>query len=240
MRIAITALLIGLHSLASAQAPAAACSARSGPVVPLVVELYTSEGCNSCPPADKWLATLKGRPDVFTLAFHVDYWDRLGWTDRFASPAWTQRQYQTAARNESKAVYTPQVLLAGRDYRGWPSLPAPGTPAVVRLSLTHEGGAYVARVSREPGAPAKLAGFWAVTEDGHATQVRSGENGGATLHHEAVVRELLPVADIGEAALSFTPRSGPDAVSGPRPRRVQFVVTEPRTGAPLQAVRLDC
>lgn len=240
MRAALTLLLLSLHALASAQAPAMNCSARSGATVPRVVELYTSEGCNSCPPADRWLATLSGRPDVFAFAFHVDYWDRLGWTDRFASPAWTERQYQTAARNASRTVYTPQVLLDGRDYRGWPALPAATTPATVAISLARESGGYVARVTRVDGAPARLSGFWAVTEDGHSSQVPAGENVGVTLHHDAVVRELQAVPEVGDQPLVFVPRSGPDAVSGPRPRQVQFVVTDPQTGKPLQAVRLPC
>ena len=83
----------------AASGPASAqptCSATSGATAPLVVELYTSEGCSSCPPADRWLSTLKGRPDVLALAFHVNYWDRLGWPDRFASVEATERQHKLA------------------------------------------------------------------------------------------------------------------------------------------------
>lgn len=238
------------QTLAHAQAaPPSSCSARSGAIAPLVVELYTSEGCNSCPPADRWVSSLKGRSDVVAFAFHVDYWDRLGWTDRFAQPAWTQRQSERAAFSGARFVYTPQVLVNGRDHRQWPALPAAAAAATgssgdappVDLQIRHEGAAYVVQATpRNPQgamAPA-LAGYWVVTEDGHRTQVRAGENKGVLLTHDAVVRELLPVARVDDAPLSFIPRTAADASSVQR--QVHFVVTDARTGAPLQAVKLGC
>ena len=84
-----------------------------------MVELYTSEGCNSCPPADRWLSTLKADPAVVALAFHVDYWDRLGWKDRFASAAFTARQAAQQATNGARFSYTPQVVVDGRDRNDW-------------------------------------------------------------------------------------------------------------------------
>src|SRR5439155_369615 len=81
-------------------------------------------GCNSCPPADRWLSGLKGRSDVVALAFHVDYWDRLGWVDRFADAAYTRRQVEQQRLSGGGFVYTPQVLVDGRDWRRWPTLPA--------------------------------------------------------------------------------------------------------------------
>ena len=74
-----------------------------------MVELYTSEGCSSCPPADRWLSALKDGPPVVALAFHVDYWDRLGWKDRNASPAYTRRQAAQQRFNGARFSYTPQV-----------------------------------------------------------------------------------------------------------------------------------
>ncbi len=238
MRPAPSALLFTVATLAGAASHAAQCSAQSGAGAPLVVELYTSEGCSSCPPADRWLSQVKGRGDVVALAFHVDYWDRLGWTDRYASAAWTKRQYEVGARSGAGFVYTPQVLVNGRDYRRWPSLPAGAAAAPVALSLARDGEAYVAQVTRQAGAPRNLSGYWAVTEDGHVTQVKSGENHGATLKHDAVVRELLHVAVVGDGALRFQPR--PAEPGGAGTRRVQFVVTDAQTGTPLQALALGC
>src|SRR5512134_2617035 len=116
-----TILLLGASLLAAAQAHAAQCRADSPASTTAVVELYTSEGCNSCPPADRWLSSLKGRADVVALAFHVDYWDRLGWADRFASPAYTQRQAARRMSSGAGFAYTPQVLVNGADWRRWPS-----------------------------------------------------------------------------------------------------------------------
>jgi len=234
----LIALALGLPAPTAAAAPGAQqCAARSGDLAPHVVELYTSEGCSSCPPADRWVSSLKGRTDVVALAFHVDYWDRLGWKDRYASPAWTQRQYDMGGRSGSKFVYTPQVLLGGRDYRRWPGLPQSDAPALVALSLSRDGASYVAQVARRPGVTGDLAGYWAVTEDGHRTQVKAGENAGSVLAHDAVVRELQMVASIDEAPMRFTPQT--TAGTGQQ-RRVQFVVTDAQTGVPVQALGLGC
>ena len=234
-RLAPALLLAGGLALAGAAlAGPASCNASSGITVPTVVELYTSEGCNSCPPADKWLSGLKGQPGVVSLAFHVDYWDRLGWKDRFADPAYTQRQHEVSARSGARFVYTPQVVVNGADYRDWPGLPRGASrPATVMLTLTQDDGVYVAQWVRGPGAPARLAAFWVVTEDGHVSQVKAGENRGVTLRHDAVVRDYRAVPSVGEAPLRFEPRpfAEPSAT-----RRVQLVVTDASTGKPVQAV----
>lgn len=212
---------------------AAGCSAMGGVTVPTVVELYTSEGCNSCPPADRWLASLKNQPGVVRLAFHVDYWDRLGWKDRFADPAYTQRQNEVAKRAGARFVYTPQVVVDGADWRGWPGLPRNAArPTTVQLTLVQDDAGYQARIVRAPGAPMRLAAYWAVTEDGHESQVKAGENAGATLRHDAVVREFVEVAAVGDAPLRFVPRSRAEA--GVQ-RVLQFVVTDGTTGRPVQA-----
>lgn len=216
-----------------AQADAAACRARSGATVPIVVELYTSEGCDACPPADRWLSSLAGRPDVVRLAFHVDYWDRLGWKDRFADPAYTRRQHEVMRPSGARFVYTPQVIVDGADYRGWPALP-PGRAraATLGIDLTRDGDTYSARLERGPGTPPRLAAYWAVTEDGHVSEVQAGENRGATLHHDAVVRDYLLLPAVGDAPLRFTPRAPAD---GARPRHVLLVVTDADSGKPVQA-----
>ncbi|MBW8760754.1 MAG: DUF1223 domain-containing protein, partial [Burkholderiales bacterium] len=120
--------------VAIAQPSCPAATAQSGAAVPRLVELYTSEGCSSCPPADRWLSSLKGQPGVIAAAFHVDYWNGLGWPDRFSRPAYTERQKQGVGVNGSRYAYTPQIVVNGRDWRGV-SLPAASAePARVRLA----------------------------------------------------------------------------------------------------------
>ena len=119
----IAAMACAVGALLSLPALGATCGARSGASTVALVELYTSEGCDSCPPADRWLAgAFRGNADTaraIPLAFHVDYWDRLGWKDRFASAAFTERQYAAMRANHTGFVYTPQVLVQGRDFSGW-------------------------------------------------------------------------------------------------------------------------
>jgi hypothetical protein len=237
---AALALMTTTLALQGAQAADVACRAQSPVTPPTVVELYTSEGCSSCPPADRWLSTLKGRPDVLALAFHVAYWDRLGWPDRFATPEATARQHQLARLAGSRQVYTPQVVAAGRDWRLWPQLPAAASVASpVQLSLTRQGDEVVAEVAASQGSSGSLAGYWAVLEDQHESRVRAGENAGETLRHDHVVRLYQPVA--GWAAAQGT-RSRLKVTRGvpEHPRRVVFVVTEDSGQRPLQAVALAC
>ncbi|MEO8080528.1 MAG: DUF1223 domain-containing protein, partial [Caldimonas sp.] len=177
------------------QSPARAgdsCTAKSARTMTPVVELYTSEGCNSCPPADRWLSRLKADPGVVALAFHVDYWDRLGWKDRFASSAFTERQAEQQASNGARFSYTPQVVVDGVDRKDWSSLGAAavgraGKIAPVEVGLAREGSQVVATIAASSGAPRRLAAYWAVTEQDYATAVKAGENQGVTLHHDFVV-----------------------------------------------------
>jgi hypothetical protein len=224
-----TAFLI----LAAAAAPALA---QTTP--PAVVELYTSEGCSSCPPADKWLSALKGRDDVLALAFHVNYWDKLGWPDRFANSATTERQHLLQRASGAPYVYTPQVVMNGQDLRGWSGAavkPLPASP--VTVALAREGNTVRATVGA--AASQRLGGYWAVLEDGHQSRVKSGENAGETLAHDHVVTlyQALPAWSAASDAQSFT-LNLPAATS--KSRRVAFVVTDPSGTKPLQAVTLGC
>lgn len=232
----------------SAQAADAngACTARSGAQIPAVVELYTSEGCSSCPPADRWLSKLTAQPDVIALAFHVDYWDNLGWKDPFGSPAYTERQYQQQAVNGSRFSYTPQVTINGVDTRNWPSVRAPITPApvaaAVQVQLSRDGDRYTASVLPVAGSPARIGAYWAVTENAHVSAVKRGENSGNTLAHDFVVREYRPVAPwttagSGAKTLAFSPAP---PTSGGRARHVNLVVVDAASGKPVQAVKLGC
>ncbi len=221
------------------------CTVSSPAQVASVVELYTSEGCNSCPPADRWLSKLKADPAVVALAFHVDYWDRLGWKDRFASAAFTDRQARQQASNGVRFSYTPQVVVDGRDRTDWPSVALPSAPrpqAPIDVVLTHEGERFVAKVVPQPGAPKQLAAYWAVTEQGHVSAVKAGENEGVTLHHDFVVRDYEPVAawsaTSGSAqTLRFKPATPVDAG---HPRSINLVVVDAASGRPVQAVKIGC
>ena len=242
------ALLLGLAfgllmalaaQAASAAQAAAACTAASGAHPPTVVELYTSEGCSSCPPADRWLSTLKGRPDVLALAFHVTYWDRLGWPDRYATPEATARQRELARLAGSSQVYTPQVRVDGRDWKIWPKLPAPAADSAISVVLQREGETVTAQIAATPGTAGLRAGDGAVLEDGHQSAVKAGENAGETLRHDHVVRLVQPVANWAASTplrVQLTVARGDPAY----PRRVVFVVTDAATAQPLQAVALRC
>ena len=241
LALAAVAALLGHGAARSAEA----CTATSPHVVVPVVELYTSEGCNSCPPADRWISTLKSDPAVVALAFHVDYWDRLGWKDRFASPAFTARQSAQQATNGARFSYTPQVVVDGRDRTDWSRASITGAArpaATVDVALAHRGDAFVATVTPAPGSPQRLAAYWAVTEQGHVSAVKAGENEGVTLHHDFVVRDYAPVAAWaahGGAAetLTFVPKGVADAA---HPRSVNLVVVDAATGRPVQAAKLGC
>ena len=235
---------------AFAQTPSLAadtCSAHSAATVPPVVELYTSEGCDSCPPADRWLSKLKADPNVVALAFHVDYWDRLGWKDRFASAAFTARQAEQQASNGARFSYTPQVVVDGQDRKDWPgiatSLAADRPAAPVEVLLARDGDRVTATVAATARSPRRLAAYWAVTEQGHSTAVKAGENRGVTLQHDFVVRDYQTVP-------AWTPRTGaPQALAfqmptradaGAHPREVNLVVVDADSGRPVQAVKIGC
>lgn len=240
MRTSTLAVLLACGSTVWAYAKAApACTTESTPQMPAVVELYTSEGCSSCPPADRWLSTLNGRPGVLALAFHVTYWDHLGWNDRFATAEGTARQRALARAAGQPSIYTPQVRINGRDMRAGVALPAP-QPSALRLTLMRDGDAALVQVApATSGTPARLAGWWAVLEDGHASRVRSGENAGETLRHDHVVRLYRPVADWAASSGLQARLALPMAEAG-HPRRIVFVVADPATQLPLQALALSC
>jgi hypothetical protein len=232
-------LLCTLLAVDIASAAPAACQAQSAAVAPTIVELYTSEGCSSCPPADRWLSTLKSRPDVLALAFHVTYWDRLGWPDRFATPEATARQHELARLAGRSQVYTPQVRADGRDWKVWPKLPVHAAESGISVALQRDGETVTAQVAASPGNTTQRSGYWAVLEDGHQSAVKAGENAGETLRHDHVVRLYKPVATWAASAgqrVQLNVSRGDPAY----PRRVVFVVTDAATAQPLQAVALGC
>jgi hypothetical protein len=227
-----------LLALGAGAAHAQACRAESGAQVPVVVELYTSEGCNSCPPADRWLSTLKDKPGVLAAAFHVDYWDRLGWQDRFASPRFTERQALLQAAAGARYSYTPQVLVNGADWRRWPELPSAASASPVRIVLQREGDQVDVSVQPVNDATRRWALWWVALEDGHHSDVRAGENSGVRLHHDHVVRHYGRIAAWSGPLVQRL--AVPARGEGGRVLRVVVVVTDAASGATVQAVQLPC
>src|SRR6187401_409142 len=122
-RATVLALLAGTFAVASYAAPPPVQSITSGSTRASLLELYTSEGCSSCPPAEAWLSSLAASDqlwkDVVPVAFHVDYWDYLGWVDVFAKPEYSERQRDYSVAWKADRVYTPGFVLNGREWRGW-------------------------------------------------------------------------------------------------------------------------
>ncbi len=223
------------------QAGAATCEAVSRPQLTPVIELYTSEGCSSCPPADRWLSGLKSasaQGRVVAQAFHVGYWDYIGWVDRFALAANTERQREIARVNRQSNIYTPQLVRNGQDWRDYDSaLLSKAEPARAAIKLAQvQPGLFEATVTPADGE-SPWAAYWTVTEHGHASKVKAGENAGELLRHDFVVRQYVPSSPrkgTQQLQLRAVPREG-DA-----PRAVNLVVYEPRTLRPLQALSLSC
>ncbi len=247
---------LGLAATPSAAAPAT-CHAASGPRSVPLVELFTSEGCDSCPPADRWLSAefppRTAGASTLALAFHVDYWDRLGWRDRFASAQFTQRQRDEMTANGAAFVYTPQVLVQGHDVAGWnrgkaidaiaaAELRPPR--AVIGLDVTPGTGALELRATATVAEPAlrKNAVLWlAYVDSGHVTDVAAGENRGVRLRHDNVVRSLHgPYRVDASGATAASLAVAPPADRGTAPMVVAFV-QDTKNGDVLQALASsDC
>lgn len=159
-----------------------------------LVELYTSEGCSSCPPADRWLSGLVDHPELWNglvpIAFHVDYWDYIGWQDRFADPAHSERQRRYAREKGLVTVYTPGVLSNGKEWRNfaWRPPASGGAPEVGILTARLAPDQVIAVFEPvEQPATRTLVLHSALLGFGLTTRVRSGENAGRELRHDFVV-----------------------------------------------------
>ena len=185
---------------------------------PVVVELFTSQGCSSCPPADAFLGKLSQRHDVLPLAFHVNYWDYIGWKDPFASDAATERQYSYGHALGLNMVYTPQMVIGGtHDAVGSDqnavsrAIEMDANRSKLKLTVTRDAsGGY--RVQIPAGSVGQSATVWLALFDGaHKTQVERGENSGTTLTEFNIVREWRKIGDwkgqAEEIALNLTPES---------------------------------
>src|SRR5690349_5529015 len=164
------------------------------PERPVVVELFTSEGCSSCPPAEALLTELARRPDILPLSFHVTYWNGLGWRDPFSFDAATERQRHYSARLGLDGVYTPQMVVEGRtDVVGFDRQAVEGTiknanaRTAVPVRVAREGD----QIAVELGGGTEAGTAWLVGFDtAHTTAVGRGENAGRTLHESNIVRSL--------------------------------------------------
>lgn len=243
MRILLVAaclvISIGLL-LVSAEIPGHADSSSSGPIV---VELFTSEGCSSCPPADKLLADLEKRGNVngrqiLVMSEHVDYWDGLGWKDRFSSSVFTQRQTDYVRKLGLGSPYTPEMVINGQTeligndeaalMRGLSEQKVTGSAVV---SLQTDSSKAVVKVQ---GAKAGSRVLLAITEGKLSTHVQRGENGGRDLLHTGVVRRLN---DLGEAKKGSFETSVPLKLdSGWRRENLRVIVlVQSAPGGPIES-----
>jgi hypothetical protein len=185
----------------------------------VVVELFTSEGCSSCPPADELLGHLRQdlsakNVQVIPLGFHVDYWNSLGWKDRFSSAEFTQRQEQYTRALKVDGPYTPEMVVDGAvEFVGNDAGRAQNTIrqqaaqlAEAQVTIASAAADQLKIQVKGPAAPAtgNALVMLAITEDNLSTQVGSGENGGRTLHHAAVVRELRELGMLHNGAMETT------------------------------------
>ena len=235
--------------LAAAPAVAApACTATSGENTAALVELYTSEGCSSCPPADAWLREVPRhyRSDqLVPLALHVPYWDDLGWKDAFGQAAFAQRQSWLAGLNRQRTVYTPQFIVSGLEVRDWQrTLEAEVrriniSPAAARIgvsaSLSRAGALTVAsEAATSTAGNGQL--FLAVTEDGLTSDVRAGENEGAALRHDHVVRAWVGPLAMAGGKIADHREIGLDSRWQPSRLGLVAFVQDGNSGRVLQAV----
>lgn len=185
-------ILVGVTMTQSSVFAQTQCSAQSPKQSTQLVELYTSEGCSSCPPADHWLSALPAGETLIPLAFHVDYWNYLGWKDRFSDARFTQRQRGVGAYNRQSTIYTPEIVVNGKEHRRWHTgMPSARTnePAIdFTIQADFIDQSVSAKISSEQAIPSYAKVYMAVTESRLLTEVKRGENRGRDLKHDHVVR----------------------------------------------------
>jgi len=228
-----------------AAVPATAPVSQPAPArVPVLLELFTSEGCSSCPPADKVLQALDRQPlagaDLIVLSEHVDYWNYLGWKDPYSSPVFTQRE-QKYSDQLGESVYTPQLVidgqvqLVGSDQR---EILQSIARAVLRpklsVSVTVEGSGASGGIHVEANSGGRNADLYiAIAADRMQTQVLRGENGGHVLTHVAVAQSLTRIGKWDGTGLSRRDLPFPSRPAGtalPRATRVIAILQDPETG----------
>lgn len=203
---------------------------------PTVVELFQSQGCSSCPPANAVLNSLADRPDILALSFSVTYWDRLGWKDIFAHPAYTARQWEYSKEGKRDQVSTPQMIVNGRgvlvgsNKRQVETFLQRYDRGASGPSIAHAAG----KVSIESGRSSGPANIWQVVYDPrvHQVPIRAGENGGKTLPHKNIVRGIYLLGKWDGNAVSYAVRPSPSSL------RSAILVQDGPGGAILAARRI--
>jgi len=208
-----------------------------------LIELFTSEGCSSCPPADRWVSRLKTNPALWTriapVVFHVDYWDYLGWQDRFARADYSDRQRRYAAEGAMRVVYTPGVFRNGREWRDWQDgmaeISQPSS-RVGSLSIRVDGSQVAGRFHPTGVYDVDLQLHIVVLGMNLETRVQAGENKGRTLRHDFVALGTTSVpltrSDGAYVATTGLPQTGIEAGS----RALVAWVSEESSQAPIQSV----
>jgi len=222
-----------------------------GAEMPVVIELFTSEGCSSCPPADALLVELgrKSPPNgtkLILLGEHVDYWNYIGWTDRFSSAAFSERQNNYAKQLHLATVYTPQMVIDGHlqlvgngaaeVYRTISKAAAEPKPAQVSLRWEPQQKLHITVQTPTAERPKILL---AITEDGLSTAVGGGENGGRTLQHAAVVRQLRELGTAANGQFETTVNVAAHTDWNPAKLKVVVLVQQTANGRILGAASLD-
>lgn len=187
-------------------ASAASLTITSGKQRTVLIELYTSEGCSSCPPADHWLSRLKGDPrlwkHIVPVAFHVDYWNYLGWRDRFAQARFSKRQSDYERHDYLQTVYTPGVMKNGREWRGWrdgeTSAATDKDNAGILKATFHDDDA-IAEFTPARRYQTPLMLNIALLGFDLSTRVDAGENAGKILAHDFVVTDFQQIAQAPQA-----------------------------------------
>lgn len=219
---------------------AASASADGRPVT--VVELYTSQGCSSCPPADAYLGKIADREDIIALSFHVDYWDYIGWKDKFALPENTRRQRTYAGHLGMGYIYTPQLVVQGmahsahgseasklvRDLRGAKRVAVQVERADGGLKINIPDGPFENETARV---------LVAAYDSKHDTEIRRGENSGKTLSYYNVVRDMAKVGRWSGKAKSFTVSEKQLKMAGRDGCAV--LIQSTKTGRILGAAKID-
>lgn len=220
------------------ESPAGEIVFESKPARTHLLELFTSEGCSSCLPAEAWLSNLKNEPrlwqDFVPVAFHVDYWDHLGWRDPFASKTWTERQADYSARWKSENVYTPAFVLDGKEWH-YGALPTTATETAGVLRIAIDGDRLSAVFKSTNGAGGRYEIHVARLGFALGADVTAGENSGRKLMHDFVVLGLTTEGMKAGAKELRLPAASSKPAAGSR-SAIAAWVTQSGQIEPIQAV----